>query len=103
MSANLGTREAANFLRAARSGRNASSIRTPSVPACSTTLKLEDAPGSKAAMPIGVMLGSAQTAGRTLTSADFGSRSASSTPISNRMASTKKYATGFGCTETTSL
>ena len=26
-------------------------------------------------MPIGVMLGSAQTAGRTLTSADFGSRS----------------------------
>ena len=35
-----------------------------------------------AAIPIGVMLGSAQIAARTLTSTDFGSRSESSTPIS---------------------
>ena len=44
-SAKFGTRAAANFFRAARSGRKASSMRTPSVPPCSTTLKLDDAPG----------------------------------------------------------
>ena len=45
MSTNLGTRAAANFFRAARSGRNVSSMRAPSLPPCSTTLKLADAPG----------------------------------------------------------
>ena len=78
-------------------------MRAPSLPPCSTTLKLADAPGWSAAMPIGVMLGSAPTAWRTLTSAVFGRRSASSTPISKRIASTRKYATGFGRSATTSL
>ena len=44
-STSFGTRAAANFFRAARSGRNASSMRAPSLPPCSTTLKLADAPG----------------------------------------------------------
>ena len=59
-----GTRAAANFLRAVRSGRNVSSIRAPSLPPCSTTAKLAAAPGMSAAMPIGVIDGSAPTAGR---------------------------------------
>src|SRR5260370_552740 len=68
--------------RAARSGRKAASIRTPRRPPSATTSKLADAPGCSAAIPTGVMLGSAATAGRTRTSADFGRRPASSTPIS---------------------
>ena len=68
----------------------ASSMRAPSLPLCSTTEKLADAPGISAAMPMGVMLGNALTAARTETSVVLGRRSASSTPISNRMASTRK-------------
>ena len=103
MSTSFGTRAAANFFRAARSGRNDSPILAPSLSPCSTTVKLADAPGWSAAMPMGVMLGSEPTAGRIVTSDAFGSRSRSSMPISNRIASMRKYPTGFGQPATTSL
>ena len=62
-STSFGTRAAASFFRRGEVGQEASSMRAPSLPSCSTTEKLADAPGWSAAMPMGVMLGSAPTAG----------------------------------------
>ena len=61
--------------------------------------KLREALGINAAIPIGVMLGRTPRAACTEISDILGSRSASSRPISNRMASTRKYATGFALFE----
>src|SRR6202521_5050128 len=54
-STSFGTRDFMNFWRAERSGRNIPSTDAPNLPFCATAENVADAPGSSAAIPMGVI------------------------------------------------
>jgi hypothetical protein len=90
ISTTSGTLALSNFSRSVSPGMAVPSMLAASFPLWSTTEKLDEAPGKRAAMPMGVMEGKAASAGRTVRSLAPCSCCASSTAISKRMASTKK-------------